>query len=37
MPEKKEKKVVYSSSIGNPFHGVPLDSRRKQNLKRKGK
>ena len=37
MPEKKVKKVVYSSSIGNPFHGVPLDNRRKMNTKKKGK
>jgi len=37
MPKKKVKKVVYSSSIGNPFHGVPIDSRRKLNKKKKGK
>ena len=37
MPEKKAKKVVYSSSIGNPFHGLPIDSRRKQDMKKKGK
>ena len=36
MPEKKVKKVVYSSSTGGPLHGVPLDSRRNQNMK-KGK
>ena len=36
MSEKKVKKVVYSSSIGRPFNGVPINSRRKKNLK-KGK
>ena len=36
MPKKKVKKLVYSSSIGGSLHGVPLDSRRKQNMK-KGK
>ena len=34
----KEEKVVYSTSIGTPFHGVPYDkSRRKKNVKKKGK
>tara|TARA_R100000152_G_C6771781_1_gene198403 strand:+ start:1335 stop:1439 length:105 start_codon:yes stop_codon:yes gene_type:complete len=32
------KKIVYSSSIGNPWHGVKLDTRRKLNTqKKKGK
>lgn len=35
MSEKKVKKVVYSSSTGGPLHGVPIDSRRKQNMKNK--
>tara|TARA_R100000315_G_C5103247_1_gene59148 strand:+ start:326 stop:430 length:105 start_codon:yes stop_codon:yes gene_type:complete len=34
MAEKKVKKVVYSSSIGNPFHGNKPTVRRKNNLKR---
>jgi len=34
MPKKKVKKPVYSSSIGNPFHGNKPDIRRKLNLKR---
>ena len=32
------KKVVYSSSTGNPWHGVKLDTKRKLNTqKKKGK
>tara|TARA_R110000824_G_scaffold3483_2_gene16501 strand:+ start:1925 stop:2026 length:102 start_codon:yes stop_codon:yes gene_type:complete len=29
--------VVYSTSIGNPWHGVKTDTRRKLNLKTKVK
>lgn len=34
MSTKKVKKFVYSGSIGNPFHGVKPDTRRKNNLTR---
>jgi len=34
MAKKKVKKLVYSSSTGNPFHGIKPDVRRKKNLKR---
>lgn len=34
MPTKKVKKLVYSGSIGNPFHGNKPTVRRKKNLKR---
>lgn len=33
MSSKKPKKFVYSSTIGNPFHGKSIDVRRKLNLK----
>ena len=34
MPKKKVKKLVYSSSIGEPFHGNKPAVRRKNTLKR---
>lgn len=30
-------KVVYSGSVGNPWHGVKKDTRRKMNTKAKVK
>tara|TARA_R100000808_G_C2152779_1_gene162473 strand:- start:4405 stop:4518 length:114 start_codon:yes stop_codon:yes gene_type:complete len=33
----KKVKIVYSSSIGNPYHGVKPDTRRKHNQSKKGK
>jgi len=36
MSEKKRIKVVYSATIGNPYHGISKSSRRKHNMK-KGK
>ena len=32
-----KKKIVYSSSIGNPWHGVKPDTRRKNNTDKKSK
>jgi hypothetical protein len=35
---RKKKVVVFSGSIGNPWHGqVNPDTRRKLNLKKRGK
>ena len=31
----KKKKIVYSSSIGEPYNGVKPDTRRKHNKKKK--
>jgi len=33
----KKKATVFSTSIGNPWHGIKIDTRRKLNLKKKGK
>ena len=34
----KKKNIVYTDSIGNPYHGeVKPDTRRKHNQKKKGK
>ena len=34
MSTKKVKKFVYSSSVGNAFHGIKPTVRRKKNLKK---
>ena len=34
MSIKKTKRVVYSSSIGEPFQGLKLKNRRKKDLKK---
>ena len=34
MSTKKVKKIVYSCSVGNPFHGIRPTIKRKKNLKK---